>query len=114
MHISEFRYKLKPSVDHNELLSMYDELVAPICRKIPGFLSATFCKYSGTGGSEPEWDYVYVETWESKEALDKALKDGILGPKPDTEVYKTGFLQKAFSMMEKYSFARASSVYSLK
>jgi hypothetical protein len=93
---------------------MYDELVAPICRKIPGFLSAIFCKYSGIEGSEPEWDYVYIETWESKEAYEKALKDKVIGGKPGTEVYKTGFVQKAMSMMEKLSSAIATPVYSLK
>jgi len=39
MVINEFRYKLKPGADVDELLRLFNELALPVYSKIPGFIS---------------------------------------------------------------------------
>lgn len=39
MVINEFRYKLKPDADVDELLCIFNELALPVYSKIPGFIS---------------------------------------------------------------------------
>ena len=113
MYIYEFRYKLKPNTDVDELSRMFDELVIPICREIPGFVSATTYKYSSaSGNNSPEWDYLYIEAWENKEAYEKAGREKLIGMEPDTKVYKTGFVEKFMSAFDSGTSIYATLLYS--
>jgi hypothetical protein len=64
----------------------------PIYRKIPGLRFNAFYKYSSAGDKPPEWDYVYVEVWDSKEAHDKAMGKYI-GLGTESELAKTGYYE---------------------
>lgn len=104
MYIFEMQYKLKPDADIDEGLRLYNEVAVPIYRKIPGLRFTAHYKYSGTGGEPPEWDRVYLEVWESKEAHDKAIGKYI-GRTTPSELTKTGYYDKVMPMIGKYSNA---------
>ena len=98
--IFEFQFKLKPNVCENEMLNLFNEAALPILRKIPGLISVYVIKYTATGlsGGTPEWDYVWIEVWESDEAHRKAWSDKYMGE--DSQLAQTGFYE-AFESIEK-------------
>ena len=115
MYIYEMRYNLKPGADINKLSSLFDELAAPLCRKIPGFLFCNTYQCSRRSEDEsPEWDYLYIEAWENKEAYDKAINDKLIGMDPDSEISKTGLPQKLLPMIDKLSSSWGTLIYSTK
>ena len=72
MFIFEYRQKLKPGGDL--YISDFKEVSIPVYQKLPGFISVGVYKYEPVeqwGQTETEWDYVFVEVWESKEAQEK-------------------------------------------
>ena len=111
MRIYEAQFKLKPSANEDELLSQFNEVWVPLYRKIPGCISANIFKYSRAGDSGPEWDYAFVEVWESEEAHKKALSDKYIGSQ-DSELGRTGAYDKIRAMMDKLSTANAALVAS--
>lgn len=113
MHIFEMQFKLKSQADEDEGLRLFKELAVPVFRKIPGLISVDFYKYSKVGEIPLEWDYVYVEVWESEEAHKKA-EGKYIGIGTDSELAKTGYYDKAMPMMEKFAMAFATSIVSSK
>lgn len=113
MYIFELQYKLKPDADVGEGLRLYNDIAVPIYRKIPGLRFNAFYKYSSAGDKPPEWDYVYVEVWDSKEAHDKAMGKYI-GLGTESELAKTGYYEKVMPMIEKSSMAFATLMASSK
>ena len=111
MYIFEMQYKLKSDADVDEGRRLYNEVAAPIHRKIPGLRFTAHYEYSGTGDKPPEWDYVYLEVWESKEAHDKAMGKYI-GRGTSGELAKKGYYEKVMPMVEKYSSAFGTLVAS--
>ena len=108
MYIVEVQYKLKPDADVEEAKRLYNEIALPIYRKIPGLKFNAYFEYD----REPfEWDCVYLEVWDSKEAHDKALGTYI-GMNTDSELAKTGYYEKIGPMSEKYSMSGASVIAS--
>jgi hypothetical protein len=90
-------YRLKPGVDIADLSHVWDELAVPIIKKIPGLISIESYKCSTWDGSPSEWEYIYLETWENKDAHGKAL--GVyVGP--GSEIEKSGVYEKVFGMTE--------------
>jgi hypothetical protein len=76
MYISELKYNLKPGVNPSEVQRVWEEKGLPTYQRIPGLLSmATFQYTERWDHSAPEWQYVWVEVWESKEALANAHKN---------------------------------------
>ena len=101
MYTFTFLYKCKPGSDIGEIASWFGEMAVPIYQTIPGVISIEGYKYLPMDNSEPEYDFIYVEVWDSKEAHDKAEADKIIGMSPDSQVAKTGLYDKMFSVIEK-------------
>jgi hypothetical protein len=108
MFINVFNFKIKSGVTEKELISLHDDIAAPIYSKTSGCKGTYILKYTGLGDEKPEWapewDYSAIEVWESKEAKVKAMKDANsfidqLGQK--------GFFDKFWSMVEKSSASHA-------
>ena len=112
MEIYEEQFKLKPDADPDEGVRLFYELAVPIYRKIPGCVSATVFEYKPISPNPIEYDGVFVEVWESKEAHDKALSDKYIGPGEDNELAKTGFYEKIGQIVERSSCALAIPVAS--
>ena len=113
MYIFEAQFNLKPDAVAEEMLRLFNELAVPIFRKIPGLISMSIYKYSVAGDNPPEWEYAWVEVWESKEAHGKAIGKYI-GDVKNSELAKTGYYDKFLPMMEKYSMAFATPIASSK
>ena len=113
MYIFEFQHKLKSQADADEGIRLFKELAAPVFRKVPGLISVDIYKYSGVGSNPPEWDYVYVEVWESKEAHANA-RGKYIGMGTDSELARTGYYDKVMPMIEKSAMAFATPVVSSK
>jgi len=113
MHIFELQYKLKPDADVDEGLRLFNELAAPVFRKIPGLISVDVYKYEGVGDNTPEWDYVYIEVWESLEAHFNAMGKYI-GVDSESELAKTGYYDQVLPTFAKYRMARALPIASIK
>ena len=113
MRIFELQYKLKSGADIEELLSLFNEIAVPIYRKIPGLISATIHKYSSAAGNPVEWDYVFVEVWESEEAH-RAAVGKYIGINTGSELERTGYYDKVMPSIEKYSMAIATPIASSK
>ena len=111
MYIFEFQYKVRSQADVDEGTRLFKELAVPVFRKVPGLISVDIYKYSGAGNKLPEWDYVYVEVWESKEAHDK---QGKYTGFSDSELSRTGYYDKVMPMIEKSASAFATPVVSSK
>ena len=114
MWIFEAQFKLKPDADADEMMRLFKELAVPIYRKIPGCISASILKYTSDFGIPPEWDYAFIDVWESKEANEKAVKDGYIGLESNSQLARTGFYEKLQAMAEKSSMAFAEQVASSK
>ena len=112
MYIFEMQFKLKSQADEDEGIRLFKELAVPILRKIQGLISVDFYKYSKVGENPLEWDYVYVEVWESEEAHRKA--DKYIGVGNGSEMDKTGYFEKAFSIVEKFISSFATQIASIK
>ena len=111
MYIFEYQYKVRSQADVDEGTRLFKELAVPVFRKVPGLISVDIYKYSGVGDNPPEWDYVYVEVWESKEAHDNANKDTGFR---DSELARTGYYDKIWPMIEKSAMAYATPFVSSK
>ena len=104
MYISEFKYNLKPGVDINELKRLWEEMGLPTYQKIPGLLYMTTLKYTEKGDhSAPEWDYVWLEVWKDKEALDNAHRNDLFSG-------AGAWYEKFLGMVEKLLHHHAVSV----
>jgi quinol monooxygenase YgiN len=118
MFIYEFRYKLKPDADAEEMVHLVDELALPVFARSPGCISATLLKYKLHRTADPdaelEWDYVFVVVWESEEAATKALEGKYVGGAPDSQLTKTGIFEKFWPMTEKTFHINATTVISTK
>jgi hypothetical protein len=114
MWIFEAQFKLKPDADAGEMLRLFEELAVPIYRKTPGCISAEIFKYTADFGIPPRWDYAFVDVWESKEANEKAVRDGYIGMESNSQLAKTGFYQKLQAMTEESSMGFAELVASTK
>jgi hypothetical protein len=67
--------------------------------KISGCISANIYKYEPIGDNRaPEYDYAFIEVWESKEANMKALSDKYIGF-GGSELQNTGFYDKLGTMI---------------
>jgi quinol monooxygenase YgiN len=95
MFIYTLLYKCKPDTDANEINRLYNELAIPIMMKLPGCISANIHKYLVWNDNISDWEYVYVELWENKEAYDMTFID------KHVQVGKTGVYDKFFSIVEK-------------
>jgi len=94
MCIVEVQFNLRPDTDAGEMARLFDELAVPIYRKIPGCISANVYKYEAIGDNRsPEYDYAFIEVWESKEANMKALSDKYIGF-DGSQLQNTGFYNK--------------------
>ena len=107
MHIFELQFTVKPGIDDDEGIRLFNELAVPILRKIPGLISVGIYEYSPAGDNIPVWDYVYIEVWESEEAHASAMGKYI-GVGSDSELAKTGYYDKIMPTIEKSSMARAT------
>jgi quinol monooxygenase YgiN len=112
MWIFEAQFKLKPEADPAEMVKLFQQLAVPIYRKIPGCISANIFKYTTDFNIPSQWDYVFVDVWESKEANEKAVSDGYIGLESNSELAKTGFYQKLGAMAEKSSMQFAELIAS--
>ena len=68
-------------------------------------------KYSSFDAEAPDWDYVYLEVWDSKEAHDKAFGTYI-GQGTDSELAKTGYYEKIWPMIGENSMKAATELSS--
>ena len=105
MFIYELQFTLKPGTKPDELLRLFNDVAAPRFRKIPGLTSVTIVKYMPAGNKPPEWEYAYVEVWESREAHDSQAR----GQAETAELYA-----KFGAMVDKRSGAFATPVASTK
>lgn len=108
MVINEFRYKLKPGADVDELLRLFNEVALPIYSKIPGFISMGIFKYGELHWEQAstEWDYILIGVWESREAKEKAVADGTINiERKDKGLARTGYYDKVMPMIEKIEAA---------
>ena len=107
MYIVELQYNVKPGADIDEGLRLYKEVALSIYRKTPGLRFNAIYKYESIGSESPEWDYVYLEVWESKEAHDKAL--GVyIGRGTNSELARTGYYEKILPMIGESSIVAAT------
>jgi cobalamin biosynthesis Mg chelatase CobN len=113
MYVFELQYKVRSQADADEGIRLFKELAVPVFRCIPGLMSVDIYKYSKAGGNPPEWDYVYVEVWESKEAHANAM-GRYIGVGTDSELARTGYYDKIMPMIEKSAMAFATPVVSSK
>jgi hypothetical protein len=104
MFIFVVNFKIKPGVTEKDIISLHDDVAAPIYSKIPGCKGTYVLKYTGVGDEKPEWDYAAVEVWESKEANEKAAKEANLF---DDQLERKNFFDKFWSIVDKSSASHA-------
>jgi quinol monooxygenase YgiN len=109
MYISEIKFNLKPGIDFNEARRLFDEMALPTYRKIPGLLFMTTFKYTeGWNHDNPryignEWEYVHIEVYESKEAIENAHRNDLYSG-------ANAWFQKFMEIVEKYSGTHATEI----
>ena len=104
MFLFVFNFKVKSGVAEDDLISLNDDITAPIYSKTPGCKGTYLLKYSDVGNEVHEWDYAGIEIWESREANESAMKE--------TNSYidqlrQAGYYDKLFAMVEKSSMSNA-------
>jgi quinol monooxygenase YgiN len=99
-------FKFKPGTDVAEIQRLFSETMMQALPAVPGLISFKVYKYEGLSQNATvawqettEWEWVFVETWDSKESHDKASMGKVLGP--DGSVARSGFYEKFNSAIEK-------------
>jgi len=99
-------FKFKPGTDVAEIQRLFSETMMQALPAVPGLISFKVYKYEGWSQNATvawqettEWEWVFVETWDSKESYDKASMGKVLGP--DGSVARSGFYEKFSSAIEK-------------
>ena len=105
MFVNQIFYNIKSGVDTSETDRLWEEIAIPIYKKIPGLLATYTLKCTGVSGlpgtdSSFKWDYVFVEVWESEEAIKNAL--GKFTGFGDSELGRTGIYEKVLATFDKY------------
>ena len=94
--------KFKSNIGLDETSQLCNELMSIIsCEKIPGLKSANLYKNVACGDNAPEWDYVYMALWDSKEAWENSLSDKVNGPDAKREREHKDLYDKLGSAIEK-------------
>ncbi|MBD3181944.1 hypothetical protein GF312_06620 [Candidatus Poribacteria bacterium] len=114
MWIFEAQFKLKPEADIKDMISLFKEIAVPLYNQIPGCQWVSILEYKSDFGIQPQWDYSFVEVWESKEANDKAVADGYIGLDNNSKLAQTGYYQKLMSMAESSTMEYAEVIASNK
>jgi quinol monooxygenase YgiN len=95
--VTMVHYKLKSGVTHDEAIQHFRKVMVPVYREFPGCLGVKLFQYTWSWGEEqPKWDYVFVEEWESNEALDQAKEDGLVERQSEAGVWAFGKKTEGF------------------
>jgi quinol monooxygenase YgiN len=91
MYVTTVQFKLKSGVEHSEATEHFNNIMVPVYREFPGCLGVRLFQYIWSRGDEqPGWDYVFVEVWKSREAVEQAKTDGLLDRQTEAGVWALG------------------------
>ena len=102
-------YKFKPGIAIGELQRLFSETVAPELSTVPGLITFEVHQYEGCSEDATvdcqgttEWEWVYIEKWDSKESHDTANAIAkVNAVKPDRKITEPGFYEKFNAALEK-------------
>ena len=109
MYTFTFLFKYRPGTDIGELQRLFSETAAPELSTVPGLITFEVHQYEGYSRDvtvnwqgTTEWEWVYIEKWDSKESHDTASANAkVNAANTDRKVTEPGFYEKFNAAIEK-------------